>query len=101
MADDAGAVGHAKMLAKFSAARRGKAGRSAFAVALRRKLFVEHYIVNGHNATQAAISVGIKPSAARQCGWRILHEPAVQARLIARAREIAATSGWLVDGSRA
>ena len=60
--------------------KRGKAGRSAQAVAERQKTFVEAYLSNGHNAAQAAIAAGT--------GGKY-QKPAVQALLAKRAKEIA------------
>ena len=38
--------------------KHGKAGRSTKAVAERQKMFVDAYLANGHNASQAAIAAG-------------------------------------------
>lgn len=45
-----------------SSTNRGKAGNSQATAAARRNVFVQAYIANGHNATQAAIT-----SATRAC----------------------------------
>ena len=76
-----------------------KAGRSAEASAERRKLFLEYYQANGHNATEAAIAAGCSPRSARKQGWAMLHEGSVQEQLRLRARKVAAlaemdTESW-------
>jgi phage terminase small subunit len=47
---------------------------------VRKKRFVLEY-VNGLNATQAAIRIGIPPSGARTQGWRLLKDVDVRAEL--------------------
>lgn len=42
------------------------------------KLFVAEYLINGGNATKAAIKAGSKPSCARQEGCRFLKKPTVR-----------------------
>lgn len=48
------------------------AGTSRKAVALRRKLFVDAYLTNGHNATQAAIAAGFSARTANRAGTRLV-----------------------------
>ena len=69
--------------------KRGKAGRSAQAVAERQKTFVEAYLSNGHNAAQAAIAAGTGGKYPRAEGYKLMQKPAVQALLAKRAKEIA------------
>jgi hypothetical protein len=68
---------------------RRKAGRSAWAVAKRRKLFVEAYLSNGHNAAQAAIAAGTGGKQPRAEGWKLLHHPEVQHLIATRAERVA------------
>ena len=70
-------------------APRRKAGRSAGAVAQRRKLFVEAYLSNGHNAAQAAIAAGTGGKQPRAEGWKLLHHPEVQHLIATRAERVA------------
>lgn len=51
-----------------------KAGTSKTAAADRRKLFVQHYIENGRNATQAAISAGYTERSARTRGAELVKD---------------------------
>lgn len=57
---------------KTMAKKRVKAGTSKVSAAQRRALFVEAYIANGGNATQAAITAGYSRKTARQQGARLL-----------------------------
>ena len=68
---------------------RRKAGRSAGAVAQRRKLFAETYLSNGHNAAQAAIAAGTGGRQPRAEGWKLLHHPEVQRMIAERAQKVA------------
>jgi phage terminase small subunit len=52
--------------------KRTKAGTSKKAAAHRRDLFVEHYIANGRNATEAAKASGYSPRTAYAAGARLL-----------------------------
>lgn len=85
--------------ATVSAPVRTKAGRSAAAMALRRRIFVETYLSNGNNAAQAAIAVGTGSKRPRVEGWKLLHHPEVQRLIAARAQSVAAlaelnTENW-------
>lgn len=51
---------------------RGKAGSSAPAAEMRRQLFVEAYLSNGGNATNAALTAGFSPRTAASQGARLL-----------------------------
>ena len=83
-------------------APRRKAGRSACAVAKRRKLFVEAYLSNGHNAAQAAIAAGTGGKRPRAAGWKLLHHPEVQRMIAERAQTVAeraemSTEAWAYE----
>jgi phage terminase small subunit len=51
--------------------KRVKAGTSRAQAAERRKLFVEAFVTNGGNATQAAITAGFSPKSAERQGLRL------------------------------
>jgi len=55
----------------------------------RRHLFVEAYIANGNNASQAAIAAGTGGKQPRVEGWKLLKDPVVQDMLAARATRVA------------
>jgi phage terminase small subunit len=44
----------------------------------RQKMFAKHYVANGFNATQAAISAGYSKSGARVEGCRLLANPNIK-----------------------
>lgn len=64
-------------------------GKTRQGAAHRRKLFVEAYIANGHNATDAAKQAGFKAHAAQSQGSRILKHEEVKKMLAQRQGEIA------------
>lgn len=67
-----------------------KAGTSKAARAHRVRLFIEAYLQNGGNATQAAISAGYKRGpAARKAGHRLSTDVHISAELKKRAAEVA------------
>jgi phage terminase small subunit len=66
-----------------------KTGTSRSAAATRRGLFFERFLVNGHNATDAAIAAGCAPGAAKVTGARIMARPDVQAAVATRAARTA------------
>lgn len=66
-----------------------KAGTSKTSAADRRKIFVESYITNGGNATQAAITAGLSPKTARQQGARMLTDVSIATEIADRARIVA------------
>lgn len=68
---------------------RAKAGTSKVSAADRKKLFVEAYVTNGGNATQAAISAGLSAKTARQQGARLLSDVAIATEISKRAQEVA------------
>lgn len=55
----------------------------------RRKVFVEAYIANGGNATQAAITAGFSQKTARSQGQRLLTEVDVSRQIASRAEKVA------------
>lgn len=66
-----------------------KAGTGQDATAERQQRFIEAYIANGGNATQAAITAGYSPKSAGVQGCELLKDPNVSAQLSARKKEIA------------
>ena len=68
---------------------RPKAGRGRQAVAHRRMLFVEAYIANGNNATEAAKQASYKETGAHTQGPRLLKDDEVRKILAQRQAEIA------------
>jgi hypothetical protein len=66
-----------------------RAGNSQVAAATRRRLVVENYLRNGHNATQAAIDAGYAPRNAKVTAARIMQCPDVRAEIAGRAAEVA------------
>jgi phage terminase small subunit len=62
-------------------------------MACRRRLFVEAYIANGNNASQAAIAAGTGGKQPRAEGWKLLKDPVVQDMLAARAKRVAELAG--------
>lgn len=65
-----------------------KPSSSQASAATRRKVFVERYLVNGNNATEAGIFAGFSPKTAYSTGQRLLKHPATQALLGNRAEEL-------------
>lgn len=66
-----------------------KAGTSRAASAHRRKVFVEAYIANGGNATEAAKEAGYSAKTARQQGARLLTDVDIKEQIAARAEVVA------------
>lgn len=66
-----------------------KAGTSQTIAAQRRHAFVEAYIANGGNATEAATTAGYSPATAYQAGYRALKDVEIQQLLIERRNELA------------
>lgn len=71
-------------MARKTTQKRVKAGNSSKQT--RYKLFVEAYLQNGGNGTQAAVSAGYSEKAARQAGTRLLSVAAIRQK-IAEVRE--------------
>jgi len=76
-----------------------KAGTSKRARAHRVKLFIEAFLSNGGNATQAAISAGYKKGkAARQAGYRLSTDVDISAALKKRAERAVAAAELKTEG---
>jgi hypothetical protein len=83
------ATGKKKPAAKKASVKKPKAGTSKEAAAARKHLFVEAYLANGGNATEAAKSAGYSPKTAYQQGPRLLKDVQVATELRARAQGLA------------
>ncbi|MGE5509626.1 MAG: terminase small subunit [Bacteroidota bacterium] len=68
----------------MKAKKRPKAGTSKAEAAKRRALFVEAYIANGGNATQAAITAGYSEKSARRIGTRLSTDVHISAEIETR-----------------
>lgn len=68
---------------------RPKQGNSKKAAAHRRKVFVEAYIANGGNATDAAKTAGYSAKTAYSQGGRLLKNVEIAAEIAARSKQIA------------
>ena len=73
-------------------ATRVKAGTSKASAADKRKLFVEAYLSNNGNATQAAISAGYSPHSAERQGIRLTRDVRVSSELDKRRTEVVAAA---------
>lgn len=67
---------------------RAKAGTSKLAAADRHKAFVEAYLSNGRNATQAAITAGYSPKTAAVKGSQLLTDVKISALVEVRAAAV-------------
>lgn len=72
------------------AKKRVKAGTSKTAAAERRALFVEAYLTNSGNATQAAIIAGYSEKSARRIGTRLSTDAHIRTELDRRRAEVIA-----------
>lgn len=70
--------------------KRSKAGTSKVAAEDKRKAFVEAFLSNGGNATQAATQAGFSPATASRAGNRLLNDVRVRTELDKRRTEIVA-----------
>ena len=77
--------------------KRAKPGKAAAEAAHRRVLFVEAYMANGGNATQAAIAAGFSEASAGQRGYELLNEPAVAETLAARRKALQEAHGLTTE----
>jgi phage terminase small subunit len=68
-------------------APKAKQGTSKEAAAIRRKIFVEAYIANGGNATEAAKKGGYSEKTARSQGQRLLTDVDIKAQVSVRREE--------------
>lgn len=78
-------------MAKQQMKKRVKAGTSKASAAQRRALFVEAYIANGGNNTQAAITAGFSPKGADAVGARLSGDVRLRAAIEKRQAELRAT----------
>jgi phage terminase small subunit len=78
-----------KPAAKKAAATVKKAGSSREGAATRRRLFVEAYLANGRNGTEAAIAAGFSPKTAGAQACELLKHPDVQTLVAARTEKLA------------
>ncbi len=85
---DVGAAGGARRQGG-GVKKKPKAGTSKRAAEARRRLFVEAYIANGCNATEAAIAAGYSAKTAYRTGADIIKEPQVQQMLRERQEALA------------
>lgn len=69
--------------------KRAKAGTSKEAAAARKALFVEAYIANGGNATQAAIAAGYSAKTAGSMGSQLLKDIKVSEEIAKSAKALA------------
>jgi len=69
--------------------RKNKAGTSKAAAAARQARFVEAYISNGENATEAAKLAGYSPKTAYRYGADLLKDPQINKTLADRRAELA------------
>lgn len=76
-------------MAKKAASTRAKQGTSKQAAEARRHKFVEAYIANGGNATEAAREAGYSAKTADQQGSRLLKDVKVSALIADRAEKVA------------
>lgn len=82
------ATGRRKQMANRKL-KKSKAGTSKAAAAERRGKFVEAYIANGGNATQAAIAAGYAANSAGRHADRLVKDGEVRAAIAARAKKLA------------
>ena len=69
------------------------AGNGHAAAALRRQRFIDAYLGNGHNATQAAITAGFSPKTACAQGQRLLRKVEISGEIARAAEQAALASG--------
>ncbi len=82
---------------KGKAAPRVKAGTTATAAAHRRAVFIEAYLANGRNATEAAITAGFSVKTAGSQGSRLLKDVKTQALIAARTAELGIKIGLTTE----
>ena len=83
----------------FEGPQTGIAGNGRAAAAQRRKRFIDAYLANGHNATQAAITAGFSPKTACAQGQRLLRKVEVSGEIARAAERAAVASGLLKERS--
>ncbi len=74
-----------------------KAGNGLAAATARRDVFVQTYIANGNNATQAAITAGYSARTAYSQGQRLLKNAEVSTRLATAAKKVAEITGLTAE----
>lgn len=78
------------MTSKKMPEKRVNAGTSKAAAAEKRAIFVEAFITNGENTTQAAIAAGFSAKTAYQAGSRLLKDVRISTEINRRRTEIIA-----------
>lgn len=86
-----------RAMQQFNSTRRVKAGNGHAAAAARRGVFVQAYMANGHNATQAAITAGYSAKTAYSQGQRLLKHVEVSGQLAEMAREAGKAAGLTIE----
>lgn len=74
---------------------RVKPGTSKEAAAKRKSDFVEAFLANNENATEAAVTAGYSPKTARQQGARLLSDVAIRAAIEMTRRTLNGGAGKL------
>lgn len=74
------------------AAKKTKQGTSKEAADHRKAVFVEAYIANGGNATEAAKTAGYSAKTARSQGQRLLTDVDIKARVLSRREKVVAVA---------
>lgn len=72
------------------AGHKAKAGTSKASAAQRKAMFVEAYLTNGGNATQAAKEAGYSVKTARQQGQRLLTDVVISQQIASRRSQVVA-----------
>lgn len=83
--------------AKQPAKPRVKAGTSKLSAEDRKAAFVEAYLSNGMNATQAALAAGYSASGAPKQGYRMSKDPSILSILEKRRQQLASEQGLNTD----
>lgn len=79
-----------KPAAKKATPKKAKAGTSKAVAAERKKVFIEAYLTNGGNATQAAITAGFTVRSAAARGSELVKDREVSQEISKRAEAVAA-----------
>lgn len=87
----------AKKKVKGKVKPRPEAGHSKAAVEQRRAIFIDAYIANGENATDAAIRAGYSAKTAYSAGGRMLKSVEVKAAIDRRRAELSKKVGLSVE----
>lgn len=82
---------------QLSSTKRVKAGNGQAAAAARRKVFVQAYIANGHNATQAAVTAGYSAKTAYSQGQRLLKHVEISGQLADVAEKVGEIAGLTAE----